>query len=122
MKENIEQCKDSVIHKARVDAVKEKMLSDDKIYDLAEIFKIFADTTRIKILYSLFEGEICVCDIATFVGTTQPAISHQLKLLKQAKIVKGRKEGQSVYYSLDDEHIKNILNVGLEHIEEGKVL
>ena len=94
------------------------MPKDELIYDLAEFFKVFADSTRMKIIYALMEKELCVCDIATIVGTTQLAISHQLRVLKQSKLVKFRKEGKEVYYSLDDDHIAEIVKKGREHIEE----
>ena len=94
------------------------MPEDGLIYDMAELFKVFADSTRMKIIYALMEKELCVCDIANIVQTTQSAISHQLRILKQAKLVKYRKEGKVVYYSLDDEHISQIVTKGREHIEE----
>ena len=94
------------------------MPKDELIYDLAEFFKVFADFTRMKIIYALMEKELCVCDIATIVGTTQSAISHQLRVLKQSKLVKFRKEGKEVFYSLDDDHIAEIVKKGREHIEE----
>ena len=94
------------------------MPKDELIYDLAEFFKVFADSTRMKIIYALMEKELCVCDIATIVGTTQSAISHQLRVLKQAKLVKFRKEGKTVYYSLDDEHISEMYELAKKHIEE----
>ena len=94
------------------------MPEDEKLYDLAELFKVFGDTTRIKIIYALFEEEMCVCDIADLLNMTQSAISHQLRVLKQARLVKFRKEGKVVYYSLDDNHINQIFNCGLCHIEE----
>ena len=86
--------------------------------DLAELFKVFGDTTRIKILYALFSKEMCVCDIADLLGMTHSAISHQLRVLKQARLVKFRKEGKVVYYSLDDSHISQIFDCGLSHIQE----
>ena len=98
--------------------MKIKMPRDEMIYDLAEFFKVFADSTRMKIIFALMENELCVCDIANIVKTTQSAISHQLRLLKQSKLVKFRKEGKVVYYSLDDEHISQIVKKGREHIEE----
>lgn len=94
------------------------MPKDEIIYDLAEFFKVFADSTRMKIIYALMEKELCVCDIAKIVGTTQSAISHQLRVLKQSKLVKFKKEGKEVIYSLDDEHIAEIVKKGREHIEE----
>ena len=94
------------------------MPPEDRLYDLAELFKVFGDSTRIKILFALFEAEVCVCDIAESLHMTQSAVSHQLRILKQAKLVKSRRDGKQVFYSLDDEHVATIINVGLEHIEE----
>jgi len=111
MEENLCEC--TVIHEENVKKVVSLMP-----YDLAELFKVFADSTRMKIIYALMEEELCVCDIANIVKTTQSAISHQLRILKQAKLVKFRKEGKVVYYSLDDEHISQIVKKGREHIEE----
>lgn len=113
-----EICEINIIHEDKVNNAKKIMPQDDLIYDLAEFFKVFADSTRMKIIYALMEGELCVCDIAAIVGTTQSAISHQLRILKQSKLVKYRKEGKVVYYSLDDEHISEIVKKGREHIEE----
>ena len=113
-----EMCEVTVIHANTVKEVKEKMPSDELIYDMAEFFKVFADSTRMKIIYALLENELCVCDIANIVQTTQSAISHQLRILKQSKLVKYRKDGKVVYYSLDDEHISQIVKKGREHIEE----
>lgn len=118
MKEIINKCDCNFIHEEVVDKVKGKMPEDEKLYDLAELFKVFGDTTRIKILYALFEEEMCVCDIADLLNMTQSAISHQLRVLKQARLVKFRKEGKTVYYSLDDNHINQIFDCGLCHIEE----
>lgn len=98
--------------------MKNNMPNDELIYDLAEFFKVFADSTRMKIIYALLNNELCVGDIANIANTTQSAISHQLRLLKNSKLVKYRKEGKTVYYSLDDDHIKQIVMKGREHIEE----
>jgi len=105
-----------VIHEDVVNEVKKAMPPEEKLYDLAELFKVFGDTTRIKILHALFEAEMCVCDISILLGMNQSAISHQLRVLKQAGLVKFRKEGKVVYYSLDDEHVKNIFEQGFIHI------
>ncbi len=94
------------------------MPPDEILYDLADLFKIFGDTTRIKILYCLFEKEMCVGDIAEVLGVTQTAVSHQLRILKTNKLVKFRKDGKLVYYSLSDEHVTNIIDLGMEHLEE----
>jgi len=115
-KNKVEFCNCNIIHEDVVIKVKEKMPLEEKLYDLAELFKVFGDTTRIKILYALFEEEMCVCDIAALLGMTQSAISHQLRVLKTSGLVKYRKEGKIVYYSLDDEHIKNIFDQGFHHI------
>lgn len=116
MDENL--CEITIIHEDVVKEVKKIMPEDDEIYDLAEFFKVFADSTRMKMIYALMENELCVCDLANIVNTTQSAISHQLKILRQSKLVKFRKEGKVVYYSLDDEHISQIVKKGREHIEE----
>ena len=115
---DFESCSCNVIHEDIVRKVNEKMHDESTLYDLAELFKVFGDQTRLKILNALFESEMCVCDIAVLLGMTQSAISHQLKVLKQTRLVKYRKEGKVVYYSLDDEHIKHIFDQGLVHIKE----
>lgn len=114
----INTCECNDIHEDIVNETKDKMPEDEMLYDLAELFKVFGDTTRIKILYALFSSEMCVCDIANLLNMTQSAISHQLRVLKQARLVKFRKEGKTVYYSLDDSHISQIFNCGLNHIQE----
>ena len=96
----------------------EDLPDEELLYDLADLFKVFSDTTRIKILYALFEAEMCVCDIAALLGMTQSAISHQLKALKNARLVKSRRDGKTVFYSLADDHVKTIIDQGLEHILE----
>ena len=115
-KTTIETCNCTIIHEDTVNRVKKSMPKEEKLYDLAELFKVFGDTTRIKIIYALFEAEMCVCDIAALLGMNQSAISHQLRVLKQAGLVKYRREGKIVYYSLDDDHIKNIFDQGFIHI------
>ena len=115
---DVECCDFYQIHDDVVKAVKEKMPDDDDLYDLAEIFKVFGDSTRIKILYVLFEAEMCVCDIAQALGMTQTAVSHQLRVLKANKLVKFRKEGKNVFYSLDDDHVRRIIDQGMEHLGE----
>ena len=94
------------------------MPDEDTLYVLTELFRIFGDSTRIRILYVLFEAEMCVCDIAALLGMTQSAISHQLRALKNAKLVTSRREGKTVFYSLADDHVKTIIDQGLEHILE----
>ncbi len=108
----------SVIHQDIVDEVKEKLPADEILYDLAELFKVFGDSTRIKIICALFDTEMCVGDLAVLLNVSQSAISHQLRTLKQARLVKFRRNGKVIYYSLDDEHIKNIFNAGYEHVIE----
>ncbi|MEG1144124.1 MAG: metalloregulator ArsR/SmtB family transcription factor [Clostridium sp.] len=115
---DVECCDFYQVHDDVVKAVQEKMPDDDALYDLAEIFKVFGDSTRIKILYVLFESEMCVCDIAQLLNMTQSAISHQLRILKQSKLVKSRREGKAVFYSLADGHVRTIMNQGIEHIAE----
>ncbi len=117
-RDGVERCDYIHVHEDIVAAVTEHMPQEEVLYDLAELFKVFGDSTRIKILYVLFQSEMCVCDIANLVGVSQSAISHQLRVLKQSHLVKYRREGKTVFYSLADSHIKTILNQGLEHVEE----
>jgi len=114
----VERCDEFCTHGEIIQAVRPDMPQEEKLYDLAELFKIFGDSTRIRILYVLFEAEMCVCDIAEVLGMTQSAISHQLRLLKQAKLVRNRREGKTVYYALADDHVRTIIFQGMEHIEE----
>lgn len=116
--EMIESCDCVCVHKEIVDSVTEEMPNEEELYDLAELFKVFGDSTRIKILYVLFEKEMCVCDIAELLNMTQSAISHQLRVLKQSRLVKFRREGKTVFYSLADSHVRTIIYQGMEHIEE----
>lgn len=109
---------DNIIDIAKVKKIKKIMPSDDLLFDIAEVFKVFGDTTRMKIISALLEAELCVGDISEITNSTQSAISHQLRVLKQAKLVKYRKEGKTVYYSLDDEHIKDLYEIAKKHIEE----
>lgn len=118
MKKILPVCEGTTIHNDIINEVKEKLPLDESLYDLADFFKVLGDSTRIKIINALFHSEMCVCDIAALLGMTQSAISHQLRVLKQGRIVKYRKDGKVVYYSLDDEHIKHIVQEGLIHIEE----
>ena len=117
-REVIPCCQEDRGHVDAVDQVRALLPPDEDLYDLAELFKIFGDSTRIKILYALLEGELCVCDIAKLMEVTQSAVSHQLRVLKSSKLVKFRREGKTVYYSLADEHVVRILSQGMEHIEE----
>jgi DNA-binding transcriptional ArsR family regulator len=114
----IEKCDCTIIHEDIVKKVQSSMPPEESLYDLAELFKVFGDSTRIRILYALSASEMCVCDIAALLGMTQSAISHQLRVLKQSRLVKYRKEGKVVYYSLADDHINQIFDQGLEHISE----
>lgn len=116
--QQVERCEYICTHQDVVDQVISKMPEEEELYDLAELFKVFGDSTRIKILYVLFESEMCVCDIAGILNMTQSAISHQLRVLKQSRLVKFRREGKVVFYSLADDHVRTIVNQGLEHIEE----
>ena len=111
-------CEVLEIHSDRLKAVAEKLPPEEHLLDLAELFKIFGDTTRIRILFVLFEEELCVCDLAEALHMTQSAISHQLGILKRSRLVKNRREGKSVFYSLADEHVRSIIAQGMEHIEE----
>ena len=115
---NVECCEFILAHDEIVEKVQKEMPSEDTLYDLTELFRIFGDSTRIRILYVLFEAEMCVCDIAALLGMTQSAISHQLKALKNARLVKSRREGKTVFYALADDHVKTIIDQGLEHILE----
>ena len=117
-KETAPCCEQEEYHEDRVAAVKEDLPADEVLYDLAELFKMFADSTRVKILYALFESELCVCDIARVLDLTQSAVSHQLRVLKSSKLVKFRRDGKTLYYSLADEHVSRILSQGMEHIKE----
>ncbi len=119
-KNYIESCSCSTIHQDIVDKVKEHIPGEEILYDLSDFFKVLGDATRIKILCVLFQSEMCVCDIAELLKMTQSAISHQLRVLKQARLVKYRKEGKVVYYSLDDDHVKSIFDQGLIHVCEKK--
>lgn len=101
-----------------LDKIDEKMPPEEELQDLAEFFKVFGDPTRLKILYVLLCSEMCVYDIATTLGMSQSAISHQLRVLKQMDLVKNRREGKTIFYSLADDHIITILSQGLDHIEE----
>ena len=114
----IEQCDFIHVHEEIVKRVTKAMPDEDQLMDLADFFKVFADSTRIKILYVLSQAEMCVCDIAALLGITQSAISHQLRLLKSMRLVKSRREGKTVFYSLADNHVKTIINQGLEHVCE----
>ena len=116
--EPLDCCEENQVHQDILQKVQSDLPDDEVLYDLAELFKVFGDSTRIKILYALFEAEMCVCDIADLLGLTQSAISHQLRTLKQAHLVKFERDGRNVVYSLADDHVYTMLNVGLSHICE----
>lgn len=119
MTEKENMCCDTVeVHEELLKIVNETMPDETELYDLAELFKVFGDSTRIRILFVLFEAEVCVCDLAKVLNMTQSAISHQLRILKQNKLVKSRREGKSIFYSLADDHVRVIIAQGREHIEE----
>ena len=113
-----ECCEVVEVHEDLLKIVKETMPDEEELNDLADLFKVFGDYTRIRILFVLFEAEVCVCDLAQALNMTQSAISHQLKILKQNRLVKSRREGKSIFYSLADEHVRTIIGKGREHIEE----
>lgn len=118
MKKFVAKCIKCFDDNTLVDIYKDNLIQEDNLIDLAELFKVFGDATRIKILCGLIENEMCVCDIVKLLGMTQSAVSHQLRILKQSRLVKVRKQGKSVYYSLDDNHVRQIFNCGLCHIKE----
>ncbi|MBQ7624327.1 MAG: winged helix-turn-helix transcriptional regulator [Clostridia bacterium] len=111
-------CEETKVHEELLEKVKRDLPDEDKLYDLAELFKVFGDSTRIRILFVLFEAEVCVCDLASALCMTQSAISHQLKILKANKLVKSRREGKAMFYSLADDHVRTIIEQGMEHVEE----
>ena len=113
-----ERCEFIHVHEDIVEKVMKQMPEEEILYDLAELFKIFGDSTRIKILYVLFESEMCVCDIAQLLNLSQSAVSHQLRALKQSKLVKYRREVKTVFYSLADGHVRTIMDQGMEHVAE----
>lgn len=115
---DIDRCDCNTIHENVVSEVRENMPEEDDLLELSELFKVFGDSTRVKILSALLRAEMCVCDIAVLLGMTKSSISHQLRILKQSKLVKNRKDGKVVYYSLADDHVKNIFDQGLTHVCE----
>lgn len=116
--QNMERCECAEIHEDLLKTVVAQMPPDEKLFDLAELFKVFGDSTRMKILFVLFEAEVCTCDLAEALNMTASAVSHQLNGLKRAKLVKTRREGKTVFYALADEHVRAIIQQGMEHIEE----
>ncbi len=113
-----ERCEFLCVHEDVVKKVLEEMPDEETLYDLAELFKVFGDSTRIRILYALFEAELCVCDIAQLLGLSQTAVSHQLRVLKASRLVRARKDKKNVFYSLADGHVRLIVAQGMEHINE----
>ena len=116
--EQIECCDCNEIHEDLLKIVNDTMPEETELYDLAELFKVFGDSTRIRILFVLFEAEVCVCDLAKALNMTQSAISHQLRILKANKLVNSRREGKSVFYSLADDHVVKIFEMAIEHVAE----
>jgi len=115
---DVEHCEHHELHQELIANTMHQLPAEDELYDLAELFKVFGDSTRIRILFALFKEELCVCDLAEVLGMNQSAISHQLKILKNAKLVRNRREGKQMFYSLADDHVSTIIAMGLEHIEE----
>lgn len=113
-----DRCDCNTIHEEVVNRVRGEMPDEENLYDLADLFKIFGDSTRVKVLCALSSAEMCVCDIAALLGMTKSAISHQLRVLKQARLVKYRRDGKVVFYSLDDDHVMHIFREGLSHVTE----
>ena len=116
--QEVERCACVHVHEEALEEVLDEMPNDETLYDLAELFKVFGDSTRVKILYALFEAELCVCDISKLLGLTQSAVSHQLRVLKNSRLVKFRKDGKTVFYSLADDHVRKIIAQGMDHICE----
>ncbi|MFQ5707966.1 MAG: ArsR/SmtB family transcription factor [bacterium] len=115
---DLETCDVFFVDEQKVKAVEKKLAANDHLYDLAETFKVLSDPTRLKIILALREAELCGCDIATLLGVSRSAISHQLRLLKNLRLVKFRREGKISYYTLDDIHISEIIDAALEHMRE----
>ncbi|MDR2670444.1 MAG: metalloregulator ArsR/SmtB family transcription factor [Oscillospiraceae bacterium] len=113
-----DRCDCNAIHEEVIAAVREKMPDEDILMDLADLFKVFSDSTRVRILCALQHSEMCVCDIAVLLGMTKSAVSHQLRQLRQTRLVRNRKDGKVVYYTLDDEHVGNVFAQGLLHVCE----
>ena len=118
MKDNIAVCKSNSVDFAKVDKISKQLPSENDIIEMAETFKVLADPTRLKIVLALTFGEMCVCDLATLIKLSVSAISHQLRLLKGMRIVKYRRDGKMVYYSLDDAHIENLVQEAVNHAKE----
>lgn len=116
--ELIDRCEVQCIHEESVKAVQQAMIKDETCYELADLFKTLGDSTRIKMLFALMQRELCVCDLAVVIGASDSAVSHQLRVLRSQKLVKFRREGKILYYSLDDDHIQSLFAQGLEHVTE----
>lgn len=114
----IDCCEENVVHENLLTEVRRKLPPEEALYDLAELFKVFGDSTRVRILFVLLEEEVCVCDLSDMLSMTPSAISHQLKILSRAKLIRSRREGKSVFYSLSDDHVRTMLDQGMEHITE----
>lgn len=113
-----ECCEEKLVHTEVLRRIEGMMPEETELYDLAELFKVFGDTTRIRILFVLSQAEVCVCDLAEELNMTQSAISHQLRILKQSRLVKGRRDGKQIFYSLADDHVRSIIAQGREHVVE----
>lgn len=114
----VEGCQSDEVHEDLLKLVRDTLPEETRLYELAELFKVFGDSTRMRILFVLFEAEVCVCDLSRALNMTPSAISHQLKLLRQSRLIKSRREGKSIFYSLADGHVRTIIAQGMEHIEE----
>ena len=118
MENDAPNCEYICVHADKVDRITSTMPDEDTLIDLSELFKVFGDSTRIKILTALSHGELCVCDLSKLVGMTSSAVSHQLKILRSAKLVSCRRDGKTVFYALADDHVTTIIRQGLEHVNE----
>lgn len=116
--DDLETCGFLHVHEDKVAEVQARLPDDETLLRLSDLFKIFGDGTRIRILYVLFEEEVCVCDLARLLGMTQSAVSHQLRILRNARLIKARRDGKTVFYSLADDHVRTLLSQGMEHISE----
>ena len=119
-RKKIEVCETNIIHEGTVNKAKGELYEEIDYKNLSEFFKIFADGTRLKIINALLDNEMCVCDISCLINMNQSAVSHQLRVLKQMRLVKYRRDGKVIYYSLNDKHINDLFNIGMEHLNEEK--
>ena len=113
-----ESCEENIVHPGLEEKAARLLPPEEALYDLAELFKVFGDSTRIKLLYALLESEMCVCDLAQLLGLTQSAVSHQLRVLKTSKLVRNRREGKTGFYALDDDHVRRMLEMVMELLSE----